>query len=161
MALLDYTSYDEIRALLGVSDEELEDETLALPVYYTGLLEDFATIDLRLQGIIDALPDPADQTPLQARVYRLSQLFSSYSVARQLCPALPMFAPRSVADGKASMSRFIDPYKDTIKGVESGYSLNFDRLLQALLQLLAEDQQTVSRTFFLGVGLARDPVTQG
>ena len=33
MPITDYAAYDEIRAVLGVSDEELEDATLALPMY--------------------------------------------------------------------------------------------------------------------------------
>ena len=34
MAILtDYTTYDTVRAVLGVAEEELEDATLGLPMY--------------------------------------------------------------------------------------------------------------------------------
>ncbi len=64
--LTDYTSYDEIRAVLGVSDEELEDGTLALPLYLTMLLMEFddiePTLDVQYTDI-KALPS----RPLKSR----------------------------------------------------------------------------------------------
>jgi hypothetical protein len=157
--LLTYTSYAEVRAHLGVSDEELGDETLALGMYYTGLLEDLYVANPLAQETFDTLPIEADRTPLQSRVYRLTRLFASLSVARQLASSMPMFAPRSLSDGKASMSRFVDPYTDVVKRIGEQYDLNLDRLKQALDELLAQTQPSVRRTVILGVGLARDPVT--
>ena len=56
MPLTDYTSYDEVRAALGVSAEELEDETLQLDFYSISLtaeLEDIA--DTLVSGVLDVL----------------------------------------------------------------------------------------------------------
>ena len=40
MALLTYTTYDDIRAALGVSSDEIEDATLSLSLYELNLTSD-------------------------------------------------------------------------------------------------------------------------
>lgn len=158
--VLDYTTHEEVRSLLGVGEKELANETIELEVYYTGLLEDLYEINPKALQTFADLPD-SGLTPAQDRYKRLVRQFSSYSVAKQLGNSMPMFAPRSIGDGKANVARFIDPYQKTLKQIEAGFDQSRDRLVDALDDLLAEERPEQGRTLFLAVGLARDPVTSG
>lgn len=154
-----YTSYDEVRSVLGVEDDELLDETLALPVYLNLLLEDLMDVNINTEKMFDDISGEDDPTPLQLRFLRLVGTFSTYSVARHLTTSLPMFAPRSLGDGKATMSRFLDPYKDTIKKIEEQFTLTQGRLQQVIDELNSETKEATTKRYFVGVGLSRDPVT--
>lgn len=154
-----YTSYDEVRSVLGVEDDELDDSTLGLGVYYNHLLEMFEDINPTLVQLYDEVDGTPVKSPLQERFLRLVQTFATYAVAKQLTPSLPMFAPRSVGDGKATMSRFLDPYKDTIRGIEEQFTLTQNRLQQVVDELTSENRSAEGRRFLIGVGLAQDPVT--
>lgn len=154
-----YTSYEEVRSVLGVEDDELLDETLALPVYLNLLLEDLMDVNINTEKMFDDISGEDDPTPLQLRFLRLVGTFSTYSVARHLTTSLPMFAPRSLGDGKATMSRFLDPYKDTIKKIEEQFTLTQGRLQQVIDELNSETKEATTKRYFVGVGLSRDPVT--
>ena len=154
-----YTSYDEVRSVLGVEDDELLDETLALPVYYSHLQEEILDINPRAEELFDMISELDDPTPVQLRYIRVMGMFATYAVAKQLTSSLPMFAPRSIGDGKATMSRFLDPYKDTIKKIEEQFTLNQGRLQQLVDELNSETRVKTSRRFLIGVGLSYDPVT--
>ena len=154
-----YTSYDEVRSVLGVEDDELLDETLALPVYLNLLLEDLMDVNINTEKMFDDISGEDDPTPLQLRFLRLVGTFSTYSVARHLTTSLPMFAPRSLGDGKATMSRFLDPYKDTIKKIEEQFTLTQGRLQQVIDEINSETKEATTKRYFFGVGLSRDPVT--
>lgn len=154
-----YTSFDEVRSVLGVEDDELDDSTLSLGVYYNHLLEMFEDINPTLVQLYDEVDGTPVKSPLQERFLRLVQTFATYAVAKQLTPSLPMFAPRSIGDGKATMSRFLDPYKDTIRGIEEQFTLTQNRLQQVVDELTSENRSAGGRRFLIGVGLAQDPVT--
>ena len=86
MALLDYTSPEDIRAVLGVDDIELSDDTLALSIYEM-------QVRLDLEDISDSLSDdylaaaalPSDtRSALEQKLVELTQLFSAYSVSKNL-----------------------------------------------------------------------------
>lgn len=162
MALIDYTTYDEVRAALGVSDDELADETLELPVYSTGVEEDLYVVSRTLtetyRGIEGKEED--DRSAAEARVYRLVRSFSTYSAARQIGTALPMFSPKSLSDGKASMSRFSgEPYKDVLKGLTEQFDLVRGRLILALEDLSSSTTTPRLKSLLTNVGSAYDPVT--
>lgn len=107
MALLDYTSYDEVRAVLGVSSTELPDRTLAQPLYDTHAelaLEDIAPTLPTVYADIVALPS-GTATAVQLRLQTLVQLFVPYAVAAKLLTSLPLFAVQSLTDGRAGFDR--------------------------------------------------------
>lgn len=158
--VLDYTTHEEVRSLLGVGEKELADATIELEIYYTGLLEDLYEVNPKAVETFKNLPDTG-MTPAQERFQRLTKQFSSYSLARQLGDSMPMFAPRSIGDGKANVARFLDPYQKTLKQIEAGFGTSRDRLVDALDDLLSENRPVQTRTLFRAVGLGRDPVTSG
>lgn len=161
-ALTTYTTYAEIRAALGVSDDEIEDDTLALDLYSSALtadLKDVASgIPTQFETIANMTEDARTET--QQDFFEATRLFATYSVAKQLASGLPLFSPKDMTDGKASFSRFADsPYRETIKRINE----QFDRMRNRLANLYAEVQSSsttpVTFNFFTAVSPATDPVT--
>ena len=131
-----FTTNAEVRATLGVTDEELEDETLDLPIYETGLRFELGEIgdvanDGALADAFDtiALLSESDRTSVQRRLYDAVILFSPFAVASHLKTAVPLFAAKAVTDGKAGVTRHAEsPFKDMFKNVAE----NYDRFRQNL-----------------------------
>lgn len=161
MALTDFTSYDDIRAVLGVSTFELSDETLGLEVYemyLTSEMEDIAA-DLLTSYATVVTTAEASRTPAQAKFFRQTRLFATYATAKQLTASLPMFGPKETSDGKASVSRFADsPYRDVVKRIGQEYDRLKERLESAYLGLASGSYTATARAMFAPVGLDIDPV---
>ena len=161
--LTDFTSYAEIRAVLGVAPEELEDETLALPLYVRSLVFDLTDLafdmDTQYETVL-ALPSTS-WTAAQKRYYECVQLFSAYSVSKQLLGSLPLFSPQTIKDGRAEFDRQDDPFADVKAGVLDGLNLARKRLLAAYAGLTAAPAPTLAITalFSVSAGLPVDPVT--
>lgn len=154
MLLTDYVpAYEEIRALLGVSDEELADGTLGLRVFLRSLEEGLNEID-------DSLTKPAGsllaqfktvakianetRTATQQRFFEAVQTYATYHVAADLTVTLPQFSPKTISDGKAMVQRHADsPYKVTIDGVLAGKSRALSRLKNAYQIQLGETPTSV------------------
>lgn len=133
-----YTSYDEVRAALGVSSTELTDLRLALPIYAVQLEYDLEAINplviTQFQRIHDIDP-PSGRTTLEAKFFATARLFSAYAVAKHLLVSLPMFSVEKLEDGKAGFTRFNDAYQDMRDGVDAMY-VNLMYRLGLLLQEL-------------------------
>lgn len=64
--LIDYTTYDQIRAALGVDDEDLPDSVVSLPLYESILTQEFEDIDLDIEttyATTEALETPRPRKP--------------------------------------------------------------------------------------------------
>ena len=130
MAILDYTTYDDVRAVLGVSIDELPNSVVSLKVYENALLlalteksgvVDPDTVDRDLAEhytYLKALPSPTSD---DLRNIALIEEYATYLVAATLCGALSMFAPKTQADGKATLTRFSseDTYKRVCAAINS------------------------------------------
>jgi hypothetical protein len=119
MAFTDITSTAEVRAVLGVSEKELRDDVLLLPLYSTRLTE--ALRDLHTQLLADYASAAAldSRTDDQQRFVDLVQAYASHHIATQCLGALPMFAKQQVTDGKNALQRVADPYAQLRKDVPS------------------------------------------
>lgn len=159
MALIAYTTYDDVRAALGVTDEELEDTTLALTTYEDALISEFEDISLTLKSTLDATLVKATPTEDEKRFLRYARLFSAYTVAKLLTASLPMFGPKTITDGKAKIDRFNDPYRDTIKDVAAQYDKWRSRLSAAFTALGQSSSTPTARVYMSTVSPASDPVT--
>jgi len=158
--LTTYTTYDEIRAILGVTNEELEDSTLELDMYSLALMMELLEIDEGIETLFEV--KDALQTPetLDNNFLRSIRLFSAYSVARQLCASLPMFGPKQITDSKSSITRFsTDPYKETVREIKEAEEKYRKRLIEAIKALNASTVDPVSSIFILGIQPSRDPIT--
>lgn len=162
MALSDYTTFADVRAALSVSDDELEDATLGLALFEDNLLVELSDIhaDLTTQFATVSAIAEASQTAAQKHFLRVTRLFSTYSVANQVCTSLGLLAPKDIGDGKALSSRFADsPYRDTKKDVREKYDLYRLKLAEAFAGLSASTATVTSRSYMRASGLSTDPVT--
>lgn len=162
MALTDYTSYVQIRALLGVEDDELADDTISLEVYVSGLLEDLLDIGVSLEAdyaTVNAIAAEVRSTA-QQRLWRTVRSFASFSVAKRVGTSLSMFGPKDITDGKAGVSRFSDaPYKATMKNIESEYGTAKQRLVEAFSAYGSASITLAPRIYMSPSSPAFDPVT--
>jgi hypothetical protein len=157
------TTYEEVRATLGVSDEELENETLDLKVFTDQLELELTDIDPTLPTTLDTIAALAEasRSAAQKTVFNVANLFVSYAYARILLTSLPLFSPKRVTDGRAEVERHAGMMEDTRDGVYAGYSTLRTRLQNALAALGNGYTAPVATSvaFTASVGLAVDPVT--
>lgn len=161
MALVDFTSFNDIRAALGVAEAEIGDSTLSLALYENNLTSEFAVISSTLVTAFTDLPAADTRSAEQTSFAMYVQLFATYAVARQLTVSLPLFSPKEIGDGKATMTRYaLDPYKATVQGVNEQYE-KFKTLLIAAFETLNPVTETVVPVLsYFGVASpTTDPIT--
>jgi hypothetical protein len=156
------TTTDEVRAVLGVSAEELEDITLDLKVFTDQLELELSDIDSTLPALLDLiLATPVlSRTAAQTKVFTIANLFSAYAYGRILLTSLPLFSPKRMTDGRAEFERFADPFEVVRNGVNAGY-VSIRARLQAALTLLSgyTPPAAITPIFTIAAPLAVDPVT--
>lgn len=128
IAVTDYTSYAEIRAVLGVDALELSDTTLGLQTYATALYRALVSITdgdgdslITLYDVIN----PLDMTDAEELLYYTIKEYATYIVASSCCSGISMFALRSDSDGTATQSRFASDttFKDVVKAIQDKVGL--------------------------------------
>ena len=159
MSLLNYTTYDDIRAALGVSDEELEDGVLGLQLYEDHLSFELSDVHPDLAALHTSLESTAVLTSAQERFMAACRGFSTYAVARALTSTLPMFGPKSIEDGKARRERFADPYKATIEAVNKSYAAGKTRLEAAYGTLMSTSKPAVFMSYAVSATPTYNPIT--
>lgn len=161
MALIDYTTYDDIRACLGVTDEEIEDSTLALGLYEMNLQAELEDISYDLAGDYATVAALGSRSAVEERFYQTTRLFAAYAVAKQLCTSLPLFSPKTITDGKAAVMRHADsPYKAVIAEVGTQYERFRLRLDKAYADYKVTSVPAQAlRPFLSAASPASDPVT--
>lgn len=160
MAVSDYTTNDEIRAVLGVSEDELEDTTLDLPIYGLQLNTALFKVYSGLSGIYKTVSETPeeDRTASEQRLYDSTRIYAAYKLGRILLGSLKMFAPQKITDGKGEQNRFSDPF-EIMRG-------DFDTMLNdvedIIWGILEEDgivRPAVStRNILFVAGIGNDPV---
>lgn len=169
MALTDFTTFEDIRAALGVSSDELEDDTLNLSLYEFNLKDDLTEVGEEAVPNSDLITDfrtadaksPGTRTAAETRLVEATRLFSTYVVARQCTSALPLFSPKEQSDGKASLVRYAsNPYEHTVREVKALYDKYRGRLITAYTKLKSVTSPTLTaRSYFSVVSPTTDPVT--
>ena len=154
-----YTTYADIRAALGVEDEELSDSTLALQLYEDALDADLDDISATLRDTYVTVSAVETPSTAQKRFLSCTRSFAVYAVARTLLTSAPLFAQQSVEDGEAKQGRFVNPFREVAKRVEGEYALWQGRLEAALTALGQAASAPISRTYASAVAPASNPVT--
>lgn len=159
--LTDYCTPDSVRAVLGISAEEIEDVTVLDPIYYARMIEDLNKLNPGLIGTYTAAKAASPQSATQERFVLLVQTAAAYLVAQQMLAALPMFAPQTIQDSKSQVSRVVNPYTALTNSILG--SLNyFYGVIQDVYVLLNPGSvapDTTVRIVMLTTGVALDPVT--
>lgn len=163
MQLTDYTTYDQIRAVLSVTDMELEDETLALPIFYTELLEKLREIGTGVETLYTTYHE-AGTTSLtadQKRFYNLTQVFAAYAVCMQLINSLELLAVKKEQDARAQYERFEKPFERVEASVRAAFAVASARLAGAFNAVAATPVTVPSatRSMVATASPAYDPVT--
>jgi hypothetical protein len=159
--LTEFTSYNEIRAALGVSEEEITDCDLESPTRLTLLEEALFDLSPNLLPAWQSLPDVADRSPAQSRFAKLLSLYATYVVASHLLVSVELFGYQKVADGRASTERSNKAFENLRANILGMVS----RLGKKLLAALAEvDPGTLLEPagdldYIAATGLASDPVS--
>lgn len=156
-----YTSYDQIRAVVALSPEELPDEVLSQPLYESELYELMSEFGDTFTTRYQEVRATVTQTRDQERFIRLTGLWATYAVSIQLLGTL-MMAPQSIEDGRAKMERF-NFDKDTLVGIQTSYNATKTKLIALFNKLypaeaIAVSTYTFSLSLSSAVGIATDPV---
>lgn len=125
MSLTAYCDFAEVRSTLGVSELELQDMVLGLPVYEMGLVRELNKVSTSLNAAFSSIhaKDIAARTTVEASLHDAVRLFSVYATARQVGVSLANFAPKDVSDGKASVGRFSGtPFESVMSLVDDMYA---------------------------------------
>lgn len=157
--LQNFTSYDEIRSVLGVSEEELDDMTLALPMHLQTLQLELADIDSTLESQFLTSLDKSSRTTAEQKLVDVVQVYSAYAISKTLLTSLPLFAPRALTDGRAQFERVADPFAGVREGVEVMLAKLRNRIVAALADLGTEVATVTVRSYFGTAGLATNPIT--
>jgi hypothetical protein len=159
--LTDYTTYDEVRAVLGLSTKDLEDATLSLSIYERNLTMELAEADpnVKSQYLAITLIPENTRTAAQQTFFEVTQVFAAYSVSRQLLTSLPYFALQRVTDGRAEGEREHDAFKDTKDSINATYNILATRLKTYFAALGNNLVARESAVHSVGVGISYDPVT--
>lgn len=159
ISIVDYTTYADVRAALGVSAKELPDETIALDLYSSNLELELYDLDSTAQASYNTLVTKTTPSAAESRFVAAAKFFAIYCVARHLTTTMPIFAPRQISDGKASVVRFDNLYRDTIASVNQMYDLSRNRLTDALGAIGTTVATKVSLNYLGVVTPDYDPVT--
>jgi len=122
ISITDYTSYAEIRAVIGVDAVELPDVTLGLSVFTSALRRALRSITNSngesLITLFNAI-NPLSMTEFEEHLYYTIKEYATYAVADACCSGLSMFALKSDSDGKASQTRFSSEatFKDVVRNI--------------------------------------------
>lgn len=164
MVLADYTSYDEIRSLLGVTRRELADSTLALPHWALITEQELRDMDGGVGVVLTQYTTVAalsTKTADQTQFYNVARLFVLYSIGRQLLRSADVFQPLSISDGKAALARLESRFDTLRPAIDGGWQALKARVEAALAILVpaATLKVSVDRVMIIGSGLGTDPVT--
>jgi hypothetical protein len=163
MPITSFTTFDEIRAALGVSATELPDSIIGQEQYSTLAVLDLEAVNSGIPALystIFALPE-ANRSAAEQRYYLLVRLFITYAIARNLLTSLPLFSVSRLSDGRAEFTRQPDIFEDVRLGVQGMFNTLRTKLTTSYVGLapLEEAYKQASFNFTVSTGLGLDPVT--
>lgn len=166
MNLLQHTTYDEVRSLLGVTKRDLPDDTVALPHWILEVEQQVRDIDngagavLTQFDTIYALAE-GSRTAAQTQFLKVLNMYVLYVMGYQLVSRADVFQPETISDGKATVSRHADRFAKLCPVIEGGMERLKERVKDALRVLVpaATIVPAVTRTMIIGSALGTDPVT--
>lgn len=163
MALTDFTTYSDIRAIVGLTSDELPDSDLDLESFIFGLQFELKSVGATLEAdYMDAMiaVQQATATVAQTDFYRATKLFSTTYVGLTVAYSLPMRAQKSITDGKAGVTRFSDsPYKETLNNLQTLTAAAKAAMSEKYSILKGIVTRRTLATFMLAVRPSTDPVT--
>ena len=148
-----YTNTDQIRAVLGISDDELSDQTIA-DAEYEVIAE--SELDLVYAAHAAAITDSEDPgaTGAEISLGKRIRLLCAYEIAVMFCPQLQALIFKKIEDSKAKYERYSE---------EGLQKLKDDVLtMRDYLRGLLNPEFAISTSSLSFIGVSRpsyDPVT--
>lgn len=116
-----YTSFDSVRAALGVSVKEIPDAVLDSDIYAYFVQIELDEISATLRTEFESIYAPGN-TAAEIAKYDAVRVFSAYATAYKASDSLPLSSPKDIVEGKSSISRYADsPYRAVIDEVRKAY----------------------------------------
>ena len=104
--LSNYTSYDSVRAVLGISSRIFPDTVMSTEIYDLALRFELTAISADLDAeYLDLIDDSVSLVPAAQNFYNAVRLFSAHAVAFKALTALPELSPTFISDSKASLKK--------------------------------------------------------
>ena len=166
--LTPFTTPDDVRALLGLSDIEVSDETINLPVFELGLRRALGKVSgsqntiALFSALAERVAGQDTLTDAESAFHDAVRLYASLTAALKVGVSLPLLAPKRISDDKSGTERFSGtPYKDLLAMLQEQALDALEALQDALADLTgdAPSATTLGFTYALAVPLATDPVT--
>lgn len=154
-----YTTYNDIRAALGVSTDDIEDTALALATYADLLDVELTDIDSTVPASFASISLIVTPTAAETKFLQATRLFATYALAKSMSSSLPLFAAKQLSDGKTTNTRFESPYRDTIKAIAEQYARFKTRLAAATTAIGTTTTTARPLVFFTSVAPSVDVVT--
>lgn len=147
--MLDYTSYEQVRAVLGVSSHELPDETLGLDLYSNLLMVRLMSVVGTIAGttaslltLVQGIRSKPSPTAEEQMLAALVPPLATYMVAEACLSGLSLFALKSETDGESVQTRFSS--EATFREVGGNVRQAINSLLAQVDQLLGGASSTAS-----------------
>lgn len=162
--LVQLTTYDEVRAVLGVSDVELSDDTLQLPIFETLWQGEMIEIYEGLPALLDDImlrssTTPPTVTSIEKQLLETVKVFSAYATSKIFLSNAQLFTTKKITDGRASVERFAQAFKGVIDGLNAMYRTLRNRIRMLLRLLGIEVPEPAAKVFLSTAGLAVNPIT--
>ncbi|MFU8831015.1 MAG: hypothetical protein ACNA7J_02555 [Wenzhouxiangella sp.] len=166
MLITEFTQYDSVRVVLGLSARELKDERLVNELFYNTLIFDLTSVgysvaaDADLVGDYQAIAaDLGEATVAGRSFYSAVRVYSAHAVAFQCLPGLSEMSPYYVSDSKAAMRK---NQGETEERVTAAYFRYRSLLQEAYAAYLGVAAPESFRFNLLGISAPDfDPVTGG
>lgn len=163
MQLTSFTTYNDIRAILGLTAEELPDADLELETYLFDLERGLSEVGDNLLTDYEAsltAYTANTSTAQQSALYKATRLYSAIHVSLKIAYSLPMRAEKSVTDGKAAVFRFSDtPVEQMIEGLRGLAATASTNLKSKYASFLGATSVNTLPSFMAVVSPSTDPVT--
>jgi hypothetical protein len=153
--ITDYTSYEEVRATIGLSSDELPDSVLALEIYANGLELELDSVTMSTGTPLKTMFITLTNSEADQYIYNLTRMFSAYAVAIEVATSLSMRAPKTISDSKVSITRFSP--EATWQDVIEALNLKF-KSMKTRLEAIGAAAATAT-TYIYKVVPDYDPVT--
>lgn len=159
LTITTYTTYDSIRAVLGLSVRELSDATLGEEIYAYTLEVDL--LQLGADILTDYATAAGESTAASEAFVRTLRIFAAQSVGYKCAEALPQLSKKGITDGKAGIYRDDNsPYKVTMTNLKAAFESARLNLQEAYGDYSGAGFTAPTPVSLMGTsGLAIDPVT--
>jgi len=162
MELIAFTTFADVRAVIGLTQEELPDSDLQLETYIFGLEGALDAISPNLEAdylAASAATASASETVTEKALYRATRLFAVAQVGLAVAYSLPMRSQKSITDGKAGLARFADsPYRDTLANLQALLAAAQTNLVSVYSASVGGSLASTIPSFMRAVSPTVDPV---